>query len=76
MAASSGVADVAEHQPVTRAPLRGFRAGVCLGQQVVQHDGLVAPGGEHVGDMGTDEPGAAGDQHSHRYDISLLGSMA
>ena len=35
------------------------------GGQVIDHDHLVAAGQERVGEMGSDEPGAAGHEYPH-----------
>jgi hypothetical protein len=57
------VADVADdHSAVCRLWT------VRLGQQVVQQDCPVVAFVEHVGDVGTDEAGRAGDQDSHAFD--------
>ena len=62
------VADVAFDELEVRAlQVRGV-AGV---GQLVEHDHLFADGGETLGEVRADEPGAAGDEHAHREQATV-----
>ncbi|GAA4919324.1 hypothetical protein GCM10023237_44810 [Streptomyces coeruleoprunus] len=43
------------------------------GQQGVQDDGLVAPGGQGVDDVRADEPGSSGDEYAHTATLGRRG---
>ena len=63
-----GVAHVAADQLVP-AGVTAAAGPVRLREQRVEQDGLVAVGGEPVGDVRPDEPCPAGDQNAHGWTV-------
>ena len=56
--------------PYTDGAVASMRLrAVGRGQEVVQHDHLVARFGQLIGDVGADEPGPSGNQYAHIGDV-------